>query len=281
VAWLSYPDARVRTAALEVVAARPVPEATSAVRALISDNDLIVAGAAAATAGTLKAREARPEIRALAARVKEEPDLAGPIAPALVELEGKDAEPTLRMWLGHPHSNVRRVAAESLSKLTGQPVRSSRVELPLGAFRPAAAPAGTKLTFRTRKGDITVALDTEQAPFTSGNLYELARKGYFRNVTFHRVVPDFVAQGGDPRGDGEGGPGYSIRCEMTRRPYTRGTIGMALSGKDTGGSQFFFTHTAQPHLDGRYTAFGEVTAGMEVVDALLEGDVILEVRAEP
>jgi cyclophilin family peptidyl-prolyl cis-trans isomerase/HEAT repeat protein len=281
VAWLSYPDARVRTAALEVVAARPVPEATSAVRALISDNDLIVAGAAAATAGTLKAREALPEIRALAARVKEEPDLAGPIAPALVELEGKDAEPTLRMWLGHPHSNVRRVAAESLSKLTGQPVRSSRVELPLGAFRPAAAPAGTKLTFRTRKGDITVALDTEQAPFTSGNLYELARKGYFRNVTFHRVVPDFVAQGGDPRGDGEGGPGYSIRCEMTRRPYTRGTIGMALSGKDTGGSQFFFTHTAQPHLDGRYTAFGEVTAGMEVVDALLEGDVILEVRAEP
>jgi cyclophilin family peptidyl-prolyl cis-trans isomerase len=155
------------------------------------------------------------------------------------------------------------------------------VELPLGTFRPAAAPEGAKLTFRTRKGDITVALDTRQAPFTSGNLYTLAGKGYFRNVTFHRVVPDFVAQGGDPRGDGEGGPGYSIRCEMTRRPYARGTIGMALSGKDTGGSQFFFTHTAQPHLDGRYTAFGEVTAGMEVVDALLEGDVILEVRAEP
>jgi cyclophilin family peptidyl-prolyl cis-trans isomerase/HEAT repeat protein len=281
VSWLNYPDARVRMAALELVGARPVPEAVEAVRALIKDDDLVVAGAAAATAGTLKAREALPEIRALAARVKEEPDLAGPVAPALVELEGKDAEPTLRMWLGHPHSNVRRVAAEALSKLTGQPVRSSRVELPLGTFRPRAAPAGAKLTFRTRKGDITVALDTEQAPFTSGNLYELARKGYFRNVTFHRVVPDFVAQGGDPRGDGEGGPGYSIRCEMTRRPYTRGTIGMALSGKDTGGSQFFFTHTPQPHLDGRYTAFGEVTAGMEVVDALLEGDVILEVRAEP
>jgi cyclophilin family peptidyl-prolyl cis-trans isomerase len=93
-------------------------------------------------------------------------------------------------------------------------------------------------------------------------------------------VPDFVAQGGDPRGDGEGGPGYSIRCEMTRRPYLRGVMGMALSGKDTGGSQFFFTHTPQPHLDGRYTSFGEVTAGMEVVDALLEGDVILEVRAD-
>jgi cyclophilin family peptidyl-prolyl cis-trans isomerase/HEAT repeat protein len=281
VAWLRHPDARVRLAALEVVAARPVPEALEAVRALIKGEDLVVAGAAATTAGAMKAPEALPEVRALAARVPEEPDLAAPVADALVELEGKEAEPTLRTWLGHPHANVRRVAAEALSKLTGQPVRSSRVELSQATFRPPAAPAGAKLTFHTRKGDITVALDTQQAPLTSGNLYELARKGYFRNVTFHRVVPDFVAQGGDPRGDGEGGPGYSIRCEMTRRPYTRGTMGMALSGKDTGGSQFFFTHTPQPHLDGRYTAFGEVTAGMEVVDALLEGDVILEVRAEP
>ncbi|RKH92523.1 peptidylprolyl isomerase, partial [Corallococcus praedator] len=82
---------------------------------------------------------------------------------------------------------------------------------------------------------------------------------------------------GDPRGDGEGGPGHSIRCEMTRRPYTRGVVGMALSGKDTGGSQFFFTHAPQPHLDGRYTVFGEVVAGMDTVDALLEGTVIDDV----
>jgi cyclophilin family peptidyl-prolyl cis-trans isomerase len=203
------------------------------------------------------------------------------VAGALVALEGKEAEPVLRMWLGHPHANVRRVAAELLTTLTGQPVRSARVELPQGTVRSHEAPAGTKLVFRTRKGDITVALDTEQAPVTSGNLYSLALADYFRDVTFHRVVPDFVAQGGDPRGDGEGGPGYSIRCEMTRRPYMRGTLGMALSGKDTGGSQFFFTHTPQPHLDGRYTSFGEVISGMEVVDALLEGDVIFEVRVEP
>jgi cyclophilin family peptidyl-prolyl cis-trans isomerase len=124
-----------------------------------------------------------------------------------------------------------------------------------------------------------VRLDADEAPLTSGNLYALASKGYFNGVTFHRVVPNFVAQGGDPRGDGEGGPGYSIRCEMTRRPYRRGTVGMALSGKDTGGSQFFFTHAPQPHLDGRYTAFGEVVSGLDVVDALLEGDIIREVRA--
>ncbi|MBN1210326.1 MAG: peptidylprolyl isomerase [Myxococcaceae bacterium] len=282
VAWLRYPDARVRLAALEAVGARPVPEALEAVRALIAGEDRVVAGAAAATAGKLKATQALPEVRALAARVPQEPgELAEPVAGALVALEGKEAEPMLRTWLGHPHDNLRRVAAEALTGLTGQPVRSSRVELPSGAYRPSAAPPGAKLTFRTRKGDFTVALDAEQAPLTSGNLYSLARKGYFRDVTFHRVVPDFVAQGGDPRGDGEGGPGYSIRCEMTRRPYRRGVIGMALAGKDTGGSQFFFTHTPQPHLDGRYTSFGEVTAGMEVVDALIEGDVILEVRAEP
>jgi cyclophilin family peptidyl-prolyl cis-trans isomerase/HEAT repeat protein len=277
---LRHPDARVRMAALEAVAARPVPEALEPVRALISGEDLIVAGAAASAVGKLKATEALPQLQALAARVPQEPDLADPVGGALVAFMGQEAEPMLRTWLAHPHANVRRVAAELLTGLKGEPVRAARVELPAQAYRPPAAPAGATLTFRTRKGDFTVALDAEQAPLTSGNLYALAEKGYFRDITFHRVVPDFVAQGGDPRGDGEGGPGYSIRCEMTRRPYLRGVMGMALSGKDTGGSQFFFTHTPQPHLDGRYTSFGEVTAGMEVVDALLEGDVILEVRAD-
>jgi cyclophilin family peptidyl-prolyl cis-trans isomerase/HEAT repeat protein len=281
VAWLRHPDARVRLAALEALGARPVPEALGSLRALMKEADPVVAAAAASVAGKMKATEALPEVRALAARVPQEPDLAEPVAGALVALAGKEAEPVLRPWLEHPHANVRRVAAEALTGLTGQPVRSQRVQLPQGTPRGPEAPAGAKLTFHTKKGDFTVALDTKEAPVTSGNLYALARKGFFRDITFHRVVPDFVAQGGDPRGDGEGGPGYSIRCEMTRRPYTRGVIGMALSGKDTGGSQFFFTHSPQPHLDGRYTAFGEVVSGMEVVDALLEGDVIVEVRTEP
>jgi cyclophilin family peptidyl-prolyl cis-trans isomerase len=95
------------------------------------------------------------------------------------------------------------------------------------------------------------------------------------------VVPDFVVQGGDPRGDGEGGPGYAIRCEVNPHPYVRGTVGMALSGKDTGGSQFFFTIAPQPHLDGRYTTFGQVTKGAEVMDGLLEGDRIIDVVAVP
>ncbi|AKQ65308.1 Peptidyl-prolyl cis-trans isomerase PpiA precursor [Myxococcus hansupus] len=280
VKYLRNPDARVKLTALEVVAARPVPEAAAAVRPLIEGEDTVVAGAAAATAGQLKDAEALAAVEALAARVPQTPgDLAEPVAGALVALQGRAAEPRLREWLEHPHANVRRVAAQALSELTGQRVRSTRVPQSAYTFRPQAAPARAGLVFRTDKGNITVRLDVDEAPLTSGNLHALARKGYFNGVTFHRVVPDFVAQGGDPRGDGEGGPGYSIRCEMTRRPYLRGTVGMALAGKDTGGSQFFFTHAPQPHLDGRYTAFGEVVSGMDVVDALLEGDVIREVRA--
>lgn len=276
VPYLNHVSPVVRGAALDALTERPVPEALAPMRALIGGGDAVVAGLAAAAAGRLKDAEALPAVAALADRVPREPDLAEAVAGALVALQGREAEPRLRDWLTHPHANVRRVAAEALTSLTGEPVRSSRVELPLDTYRPPAAPRGTTLTLRTRKGDITVLLDPD-APLTGGNLMALAKQGSFRGITFHRVVPDFVAQGGDPRGDGEGGPGYSIRCEVTRRPYARGTVGMALSGKDTGGSQFFFTHSPQPHLDGRYTAFGEVLQGMDVVDALQEGTVIDDV----
>jgi len=116
-----------------------------------------------------------------------------------------------------------------------------------------------------------------EAPMNVENFVELARRGYFNGIVFHRVVPNFVVQGGDPRGDGNGGPGYQIRCEINEVPYDRGAVGMALSGKDTGGSQFFFTHSPQPHLDGGYTVFGRVVDGMDVVDRLARGDKILTV----
>ena len=96
----------------------------------------------------------------------------------------------------------------------------------------------------------------EDAPLTVDNFIKLARSGYFNGVLVHRVVPNFVMQDGDPRGDGNGGPGWSIRCEINMVPYDRGAVGMALSGKDTGGSQWFVTHSPQPHLDGGYTVFG-------------------------
>ncbi len=102
----------------------------------------------------------------------------------------------------------------------------------------------------------------------------LARKRYFDSQIVPRVVPNFVIQTGDPRGDQSGGPGYSIRCEINQVPYDRGAVGMALSGKDTGGSQWFVTHSPQPHLDGGYTVFGHVISGMDVVDKIVRGDII-------
>src|SRR5690606_32431071 len=106
----------------------------------------------------------------------------------------------------------------------------------------------------------------------------LSRRGFYEGVGFHRVVSNFVSQGGDPRGDGSGGPGHHIPCENSDGRYERGAVGMALSGKDTGGSQFFLTHSEQPHLDGRYTIFARVTSGLSVMDSLMPDDRILSVQ---
>jgi cyclophilin family peptidyl-prolyl cis-trans isomerase len=129
----------------------------------------------------------------------------------------------------------------------------------------------------TSKGSFTIDLLPEAAPLTVDNFVQLAQRDYFRNITIHRVVPNFVIQDGDPRGDGNGGPGYQIRCEINQVPYDRAAVGMALSGKDTGGSQWFVTHSPQPHLDGGYTVFGRVVTGMDIVDKIVRGDVIQSV----
>ena len=132
-------------------------------------------------------------------------------------------------------------------------------------------------TLVTDRGTIRLALLCVQAPLTVRNFITLANSGFFNGLRFHRVVPAFVAQDGDPRGDGNGGPGYAIRDELTREPYTRGAVGMALSGPDTGGSQYFLALTPQPHLDGHYPLFARVASGMAVMDALVEGDLIKSV----
>ncbi|HXL87309.1 MAG TPA: peptidylprolyl isomerase, partial [Gemmatimonadaceae bacterium] len=132
-------------------------------------------------------------------------------------------------------------------------------------------------TIYTVRGPIRLELFGTDAPITVWNFLSLARSGYYRNTRFHRVVPNFVAQDGDPRDDGNGGPGYSIRDEMNRRRYERGAVGMALSGPDTGGSQYFITHSPQPHLDGHYTVFGRVIRGFDVLDKIVQGDQITKV----
>jgi cyclophilin family peptidyl-prolyl cis-trans isomerase len=142
---------------------------------------------------------------------------------------------------------------------------------------PAYVGKSVNATINTVRGPIRLELFGTDAPITVWNFLSLARSGYYRNTRFHRVVPNFVAQDGDPRADGNGGPGYAIRDEMNRRRYERGAVGMALSGPDTGGSQYFITHSPQPHLDGHYTVFGRVIRGYDVLDKLVQGDLITRI----
>ncbi|MGD8377871.1 MAG: peptidylprolyl isomerase, partial [Acidobacteriota bacterium] len=141
-----------------------------------------------------------------------------------------------------------------------------------------ASEAAPLVALDTDRGRVVLELFSRDAPLTVRNFLDLVRAGFYDGLTFHRVVPNFVVQAGDPRGDGWGGPGRQIRCELTPLPYERGTVGMALDGRDTGGSQFFITHTPQPHLEGAYTVFGRVREGMEVVDVLVQGDRIRQAR---
>lgn len=134
-----------------------------------------------------------------------------------------------------------------------------------------------EVLIETEKGDITLQLRPDMAPLTVSNFLYLTDRQFYHNMLVHRVVSDFVIQSGDPRGDGWGGPGYSIPCEYNMMHFERGTIGMATAGKDTGGSQFFICHSEQPHLDRRYTAFGKVIQGMDVVDQLEIDDQIIQI----
>ncbi len=130
---------------------------------------------------------------------------------------------------------------------------------------------------KTDKGDIELELFPNEAPNTVKNFEKLANSGFYDGLTFHRVIPDFVIQGGCPRGDGTGGPGYTIKCEINEHKHGTGALSMAHAGKDTGGSQFFITHSPQPHLDGVHTVFGQVTKGMDVVYKIQPGDVMNKV----
>jgi cyclophilin family peptidyl-prolyl cis-trans isomerase len=161
-------------------------------------------------------------------------------------------------------------------------IRPAPTTLAAGVYaapRLVSPPVSTQVYLDTDRGTIQIELAVIDAPLTVENFVALARKGYFNGLSVHRVVADFVVQDGDPRGDGEGGPGYTIRDELNELPYLRGTVGMALDPwPDTGGSQWFITHSPQPHLDAKYTVFGRVVAGMDVVDRIQQGDVIRQVR---
>ncbi len=135
-----------------------------------------------------------------------------------------------------------------------------------------------KAMIETNKGNIVLELFENDAPNTVVNFVKLINKGYYNGLKFHRVIPDFMVQGGCPVGNGTGGPGYTIKCEINPKKHLTGTLSMAHAGKDTGGSQFFITHSPQPHLDGVHTVFGQVIEGMDVVNAIRQGDMMKQVK---
>jgi len=249
---------------------------------LLARGDAAVVTVAAKVVGQLKVVKARPQLIDAYGRqtpIRDwEPRQA--IVRALGELELRDdlARDILTEALVDSDSRVAIAAAESYRKLfhiEKEPTIRARRSLNISYFE---AKRYQRATLETDEGTIILSLFPEEAPLTVINFIRLARQGFFDGLTFHRVVPNFVAQSGCPRGDGWGGPGYTIRCEVNSLPYERGSVGMALSGKDTGGSQFFITHSPEPHLEGIYTVFGKVLEGMDVVDRLKRGSRIRSVK---
>ena len=193
------------------------------------------------------------------------------------------AHPWLFEALDDPDLPVQLAARETLQKL-GQDVPPERnpPAFRLNGSNAAAIIAqarklvGSRVFLETNKGTIEIMLLPDEAPMHCVNFARLVERGFYNGLIWHRVVPDFVIQGGCPRGDGWGGPGWLLPDEIGTRPYVRGTVGMPRSGFDTGGCQIFVTHLPTPHLDGRYTVYGQVLSGLDVVDKIRIGDKIVK-----
>jgi cyclophilin family peptidyl-prolyl cis-trans isomerase/HEAT repeat protein len=271
-------DARVRIAAAGALCATGGPDALDGAATRLLDED--DPGAASAFlecfadgngADVLRDRT----LEALAARLF---DAATPEAaePLLAIAALARARPTLSALVArlaeHPDVRVRDTARGIPTGERSPGARAAATTPPSPATLPLAA------ILNTSRGEITLAFERELAPVATQTFAQLARRGTYRGTPFHRVIADFVAQGGDPRGDGSGGPGFFIPCENSDAPFTRGAVGIATAGKDTGGSQFFLVHSDQPHLDGRYTLFARVIDGQDVVDALQRDDVLVDVE---
>jgi cyclophilin family peptidyl-prolyl cis-trans isomerase/HEAT repeat protein len=285
-AMLEDPDKRVWPPALRALVRLNVPDAASLLLDRVKEPDFAVRAAVSTLIGEMKPEGGAAALRE--AYTIAQPDLAylarASALEALATYGAADAVDTLKLGLLDKEWAVRVRAAELLAKL--EPSGDYRTQIrpvpapPVGYDSAALiAPDFSPHVFiETAKGTIEFELAVLDAPQTSRNFVALARKGFFNGLAVHRVVPNFVVQDGDSRGDGEGGPGYTIRDELNERPFLRGTVGMALSWEDTGGSQFFIMHSPAPHLDARYTVFGHVVQGMEIVDRIQQGDVIQRIR---
>ncbi|MGE0445521.1 MAG: HEAT repeat domain-containing protein [Vicinamibacterales bacterium] len=281
-------DPRVWPAVMAALVAARAPDAETLLLERLRQDDFVVRAAAANGLAELKATAALPALaQAYRDAVGDSTYVArAAMVGAMHRIDPGYARPFLQEALKDREWAVR-VRAAALLQEQGAGDGAAAAIRPAAPGRPIVDPYWAPLTapsfsphayIQTDRGVIEIELAILDAPQTVANFMELARKGFFNGIAVHRVVPDFVIQDGDPRGDGEGGPGYTIRDELNERPYLRGTVGMALDWEDTGGSQWFITHSPQPHLDARYTVFGHVVSGMDVVDQIVPQDVIRQVR---
>ena len=274
------------SAFLEAYAAFKPDDLEAVVQDHLTHPDVIVNATAAELLGNLALSENSVSwlIRALPMGLAEKDnDAALAILTTLAKQKTQATNDAIKTALASKDHLIRRRAV-SLLKANGVGDFSDRIGVVQtlnteADYRRALARIGKKptATVVTNKGSFTIEFLPEDATLNVDNFLHLAKRGYFNGQTVPRVVANFVVQAGDPRGDQNGGPGYTIRCEINEVPYERAAVGMALSGKDTGGSQWFVTHSPQPHLDGGYTVFGRVIRGMEVVDRIARGDRIVRV----
>jgi HEAT repeat protein/cyclophilin family peptidyl-prolyl cis-trans isomerase len=281
-------DQRVIPSVLAALVKLRDPNVSAVLIERLKADDPAVRVAAAAGLGEIKPPNGAPALAA--AYETGQRDLTyiarAAVLAALVKYGAAAAQPVLRSALADKDWAVRVRAAALLKELdpasdVAPAIRPAPTRLAPETYAAAhlgIPPYSTQVYLDTDRGTIHIEFAVLDAPLTVNNFITLARMGFFNGQTVHRVVPNFVVQSGDPRGDGEGGPNYTIRDELSEVPFLRGTVGMALDWPDTGGSQFFITHSPQPHLDAKYTVFGRVIAGMEVVDAIQPRDVIKQVR---
>jgi cyclophilin family peptidyl-prolyl cis-trans isomerase/HEAT repeat protein len=280
-------DKRVVPAVIDSLVRTKAPDVESLLLAQLKSAEPGVRSAAARALGRLRPAGAADALRE-AFRASQDPamqDARQAAMEALVRYGPAEATETLKTALADRDWSMRLRAAALLREIdpAAETVHAIRPVpgAPIAAYDSPqlVAPSVSPHAFiETTKGTIEIELTVLDAPQTVQNFIALARRNYFNGLQVHRVVPNFVVQDGDPQGDGSGGPGYTIRDELNDRPFIRGTVGMALSGPDTGGSQYFIMHSPAPHLDAKYTVFGHVVNGMDVVDRIQQLDVIQQVR---
>ena len=284
-------DPLMRAAAVRGLAHFRAPRAASALVERLGDEDWVVVTEAVTGLGDLGVKSAVPSLIAAYVKRRERVDVDVRLE-VLAALKKMHASQGLELTDEALQDSDRRVrtAAKELLEVLAAPVPEMKSDRAFYEERFApkkktdlAPPFGTKRgVIKTSRGNIEIEIYGDDATQTAATFIKLAQSGRYDGRTFHRVVPNFVIQGGCPRGDGWGDDGYTIRAEVNTHHYERGCIGIADSGKDTGGCQFFITHSQQPHLDGRYTVFGRVTKGMDVVDQIDQGDTFkVEIDSGP